>query len=294
MSPLEKTMKTYYLEIKDCKGHVSLYRDILCNDNSDYELVTSQEFAHSLKLNPSVKTKFLWRKIRLNGKITNRIEQIYLTLKALNYIGNKGRIIFLSYDTIVLTIALLIKRSYFSISAFEHNNIDQCEVSFIKRICYRFLSTKIKSLVFERYIGEYIRDEYNRKFEVVQHIKLKFHESNFSSSLKDYIFIPSGQVSEKAFNKILNFARGEGLSIICKDYPFLAENSYEDVKTSKYFEDYEKLMFNANYVAIPNEFRYRISGVFYEAIGNEKQVVMTDSLFSREMAKIYNNTKVVY
>lgn len=272
-----------FIETKDSKGHIKLYKSIL-NDfmggSEKVRFITSENYAcHFNDVNQDLDIVTCSKSSLLSGKVIYRIQQIYLMILALRKCSNKDDVFFLSYDTVALWFSLLFF-NFKKIYVFEHNNIDQLKSSYIKLLFYRLLSRKVTSYVFEDYIGANIKERYCRDFKVYQHPLFKVDSKSVFNHRKKYIFLPSSDVSSASFNLVYEFAKYHDLDVITKKHAFLSSINSEFVFQHDYFENYDAVFDSAEFVAVVNDFNYRVSGVFYEAVANSKNIIMNRTPFS--------------
>lgn len=285
-----------FIETKDSKGHVKLYKSILMgfmNGSERVKLITSESYAcnfDSVKQGLDIVTcnKYpLW-----GGKVLYRIQQIYLMILALRKCCSRDDVFFLSYDTVSIWFSLLFFR-FKNVYVFEHNNIDQLKSSIIKRFFYRLLSKKVTSYVFEDYIGAYIKEEYCRNFKVYQHPLFIVNSESVFEHRRKYIFLPSSDVSSKSFYLLCEFAKQYDLDIITKKHPFLSSLNSDFIFQHDYFENYDQVFYSSEFVAVVNDFNYRVSGVFYEAVATSKKIIMNRTPFSEYVFEKYEKVTLL-
>ena len=281
-------MKTICIETKDPTGHINIYKDIFSNfsKNSNLTFVATEEYLTNFYDVSGVEKIISGNAKKAKGKVTYRIEQIYLIIKALIICKREkaDKIVFLSYDTVALFLSLLFFKKN-NVFVFEHNNIDQCLSSSVKAWTYKLLSKKVTSYVFEDYIGHFITKNYNRKFPHYFHPLFKIQSHGKVNTIGNYIFMPSTFVCEHDFSKVFEFAQKNQLKIVCKNHDFLKHFCNQKIISNDFFDDYNDLFLNAKFIAILNDFSYRISGVYYEAVANNKNILIKDTIMSRKMEK---------
>lgn len=288
-------MKVLFVETKDSVGHINFYNHLLSSENRDFLFVTSEAFSTNFGDLNNVLVKTPWKKLYSASKITYRLEQFFLILSSLKLAGKDDDVVFMSYDTISLMLAIPFLKGR-NIKVFEHNNIDQCLTSKIKSFSYKLLSSYVTSIVFEEYIGAYIKKTYDRDYLVYEHPKRIILDSLTSvRHSAPYIFMPSSDISREGFMKILEFVEKHNLLLYCKKYSFLEKEGFvhDLVKTSSFFENYNSLFLHAKYIAIPNNFSFRMSGVYYESIANNKKMLMIDCIMARELFNRVKNITII-
>lgn len=283
------------IETKDSTGHIKLYQHIIKDfDNLDANVnfISSEMYLNNFERTYFNKVNFeiCGTKKVIKGKIFHRIQQFILMIKAFKKCSKNDVLILLSYDCIALWFALLFF-NFKELYVFEHNNIDQLDDSHLKSFFYRKLSDKVVSYVFESYIGERVYKKYSRNYLVYKHPLFELKQINKFHHSNKYIFIPSSDVSMSNFLQLYNFAKKEGLDIITKKHSFLKDLPLNGVYQSEYFCNYEDIFLGAEYIGVVNDFKYRVSAVFYEAVANSKKVIMNNTLFSE---KVKNNYEKIY
>jgi hypothetical protein len=228
----------------------------------------------------------------------SQIRTLNFILKAIN-ITQYDAVIFLSYETISLSLRW---PSKFKVFLFEHNNIDNAKNSVIKRFFYRNLPSLAIHLVFQNHIKDFIENRSHRRAEYLPH---PYYQTDFSEKdnhfqiikknpKKKIIFSPSASTPENLQKALIAFAGQHNcmFQIICKG----SENKCsENHIVRPFFDDYEKMMKDSDYVFLGKKFDYRVSGVAFEALSYGKTVIMKDCLFAQELREKYPNmVRIIY
>ncbi|EOW9250412.1 TPA: hypothetical protein AB5D21_003253 [Vibrio cholerae] len=288
-----------FVETKSCLGHINYYNKFIADLslNNTVEVVSSEKICRSLSVNDGVKLSSVFKANKKN-KIAYNIQQVLLCYKALIYaINNKSeKVIFAAYDTFAIGFLCLIFPALFSkikVEVFEHNNIDQLSKSRVKKWLYKLSSTKVSSIVFESYIGQFIKDNYERDYWVYEHPLVNF-KGEFKNKLNidsKYVFLPSAAVEEFRFRCIAEYCIDNDLLLVCKLNAWV--DDYKNVIVREYFDDYESLLLNCEFLAIANDFSYRVSGVFYEGIANGCNFLVCDNLMFNKLIGKYKNINII-
>jgi glycosyltransferase involved in cell wall biosynthesis len=211
-------------------------------------------------------------------------------------------VIFFSYETVSLSLASFFFSS--PVLAFNHYNVDDFSneilKSRIKFFLISHLAQKVALVSLEDFITDHLKTVglKNKLFtlphpildDIVEKYTRMWSNTNHDSrEHKEYyvIFIPSGSSSKNFLN---NFFSQEmvGLKIYAK---YDKQIKTDAIQTKPFFDDeeYYKIMKSCDFVFIPfNEnFNYRVSGVFYEAVSFGKHVLVTNSKFSEFMKEKY-------
>ncbi len=291
-------MSILFVETKSCLGHVSYYNKYLefLSSNNNVEVYSTNALIEKLDVKNDVKFKVVhFGKEKIFKKILYNFKQVLLARKALKYaIANgKNKVIFGAYDTFAIGILVIVCPHLFfnvNVEVFEHNNIDQLSKSRIKRYLYKASSKKIKSIVFEDYIGKFISSKYSRVYSVYKHPLVKFRSTTSKYIKEDFVFLPSYAVEESRFRSLAEYCQLNNLKLVCKTNIWCKEYSF--VISKDYFSNYESLMKSCHSIAIANDFSYRVSGVFYEGYSNDCRLLVCESLMIQNLKIIYPEAKV--
>ncbi|MFH4534584.1 hypothetical protein WMQ26_15045 [Vibrio diabolicus] len=291
---MTKNIKSYdsiFIEPKCCSGHVELYKELIRTKLSSGTVLFVSTSDYLRNFDDLEVDKHVINTIDASNKLLYRLQQILFLFKVALLLRNISykECIFLSYENI----------SFFPFSytnnrilVVEHNNIDQLLSSKFKSLFYRLTSNDVEHIVFEGYIGEYITSKYNKKHSVLEHPKRRIVALEPNEIDRDYIFCPSGDASYDFLIKLSKYCKDNNLLLITKDNYDLSQEC--DVIQKKFFSNYDSIFKNAKYIAIGVDFSYRVSGVFYEAIANDKRVILNDCIFSSNVKLKYNkNIEIV-
>ena len=286
-------MKNYdyiLVELKAPSGHVNLYRnqiESLLIKGKKILFVTTKLYSDFFS---NLDIDFLiFDCNHTNNKVFHRIQQCHLLLKLkikltqLKY----QKLVFLSYEN--MSFCFLSRIFDENTYVVEHNNIDFIIENKIKRLSYNLTSKLITHVVFEDYISDFIVKEFGKKTKIIAHPVNRYSQCSKVSNF-NYIFCPSSDTPKAFLDRLLIFCERNNLVLITKDKYKLKESEFLIQKN--FFENYDEVFVNASYIAIGVDFKYRISAVFYEAISNNKKIIMSDSLFSQKMISKYKSSSI--
>lgn len=178
---------------------------------------------------------------------------------------------------------------------FNHVNIAGLS-SFVKRCFYKMVSNGNTQLVFNQRMKDYLNLIGVKNVEIIPHgIMPKFDSPATSVSneinidLKPYskiLFMPSATSANQSFvtellasTKFADYLVYKNYLLIVKgNYPCQESNNIIVLKNFLSDESYRYLMINSDIIilAYHNRFVNRVSGVLFECISNDKNVVMSN------------------
>jgi hypothetical protein len=281
--------KLYVVETKCPKGHLNLYRNLIKRyQNLGFEvvLVSNKRYISELK-DVCDKYQIVSIEDSYRNKITYRINQIKALYRSLKTLPSGSKVLLLSYDTIAFSAVSFLFD--LKITVLEHNNIDYLDKSIVKRIAYRIINRKVEHACFEKYICDYISSKYKKKSTVIQHplcweIGIRVKNKPFN---KEYIFIPSAEVCLGFVKKLIFAAEKLNISIVTKYHKDLVPSP--NLIMEKYFENYSEIFNSALAIGVGVDYKYRVSGVFYEGVAAQKRIIMKDCLYSNKMKAKYKD-----
>lgn len=229
------------------------------------------------------------------------IHSLYFVLYyvfSLKFVVNR-KIVFLSYNSVShLPIFVILKLLGAQIYVFEHNSIPKSTGNsfklFFKRLFFKLSSYCIAHIVFEEFIKKQLELRYNASVFVVNHPCLSDDSVAEANSLlpnrERYWFSPSGSTGQSFIYRISHVSSIMGVKLYVKSSSFISNENHVIVNSR--FDDYYKMMCDAEIVFIDCDFDNRVSGVFYEAIAANCTVVLTESEFSFFVSKKFPNVFV--
>lgn len=219
-------------------------------------------------------------------------------------------VIFTSYEVISMYIVFNIMRAvekgmYDKMYILNHSNIDDIRRSRVKRIAYNKLNKNITNLCYEEYIGNYIETHYNKKWKLLRHninnFKKYYGKINnedivdfFDADYKYISIIGELSFKEKIFSELIElddsgYLQNRHVKVFIKDKK-ITRKSQGVFVYNEYLSDneYSYILDKSHYVLIiydSNEYLYRISGIFFDAVTFGKPVIYSNCLF---FESVYN------
>jgi len=275
-----------YIEYLAPLGHILINNDIINDRYEDYDdisLISTSSYAS--KINNQC-NKLIFFQIPFNFYFINYLNIILSLIQVLFFQFKFDHLIFLSFENRLFPVFshFFVKKT----SVVVHNNLDRRLFRTIN--LFNFITKKITFVVFEDYISNFIKNKFGfLNFKKIHHpIITDF--SNQKIIKKDIIFAPgsSNKYDFLTEGKIVKFIEKNNIKLITK-VPFLNFES-NNISTISYFENINSFFYSSKWVLINCNYAYRVSGIFYEAIGAGCNVLFCDdSLFLFEMKKKYPN-----
>ncbi len=283
---MSEAKRILYIDYIAPIGHTAINNYIIKDDikNCDKIHLISKSFYLS-KINIKCK-KIVFFQIPFNSFIINYFNFAISLVQIIFLQCKYDKLIFLSFENRLFPVF-----SYFfykKTSVFVHNNLD---FKVYKKLnLFSLIKSKTIFYVFENFISNFIKNKYGfSNFKIINHPIITDY---FSQPIKkkNLVFAPGSSnkydiLSEK---KIIRFLEKNNLKLITKTpfYNFKSEN----IIRKNYFEDINSLYYSSKWVLINCNYTYRVSGIFYEAIGADCNILFCDeSLFLHEMKKKYPN-----
>ncbi|ALM72124.1 hypothetical protein [Vibrio vulnificus] len=279
------------------KGHYKFNNEILnwmCKEDIDFISFFSSDFFDNKSENEnnlSFSSFFLYKKnmiVYVSFQFLLHLRLLLLSHK------NDKKVILLSYEIYSFSIiSYLYRLMGVKVLVVEHNTVPNSS-SKIKSVFYSLISSHVKHLCLESYISNYVSNEFGKKSAFFQHPILIENEINYTKSKfnnQSYFFMPSSTVEASVADSIIKlFALNPSEHLLMKDIGCIRS---KNVEKQKFFEDYYNLLMKADGVILPQDFSYRVSGVFYESLAYVNKVYMTPCIMSVEMKKLYPERVVI-
>ncbi|NAR73001.1 hypothetical protein [Acinetobacter haemolyticus] len=283
--------KIAFFETISPRGHVSLNRFLLTSCMSTKKMIVGCSLKDYYS---DMDCIYFNDRFLKKNRINHFLISLYYIFKFFIYfkINNYNKVVILSYDKYniffinILSVVLNIK-----VYAFEHNTFPRGENIISDKLF--FLSKRIYRLCFLPHMAELCKEN-NLPSSLLEHpiivnqgdneihdiIKLK----SILSKYDRVIFCPSGSSDlKKIEDKIKKY----------KNYLFVIKSErlafYDNTLYVKFFNNLGKWMELSDFVYIPVDFDYRVSGFFYESLGYNKKVILSDSLFSKYVSTVFFN-----
>jgi hypothetical protein len=282
------------------KGHIgfnNIYINaLLSTDKVKIDLALPKSYANKLTINKEYNLVDIPEELyTFNSTIFKRLSNRVKIIKIQCNI--KKSIRFESYDLVLVStfdnISLLFTRFSKNTILVCHNNIRQAFKSKMHLQFLRLLAKRYKLLVFNFDQYDFLKKNKISNAVVIPHGIREPFQTDFSEKLshndqKKKIFIPSSNSLDR------NFVRELLISQRLND--FLAVSNYfiyikipkqksalsNVITINRYLtkEEYKSLFIESTHILLPydkQQFRYRVSGVFFEAIANDKSLLIYDN-----------------
>ena len=281
-------MKIILVDVLCESGHQNSNRYIysLLSKHHEVYFASKLEYLDALQVENKIplKNRFDF----LPGSIGRRFEYALLLRELKKRLGAyiPDVIIFTCFDTIsfITQVKGFIR---YPCLVMNHNNLDFGN-SRLKKSIFKLLPKSVVHCCFEQYICDYVSKEFGFHANLVPHPVYDTSSPKENFNLREiskgttWIFAPSG--SNKKYL----------LELFIKKKPVewffvgkLEGISRKDTISRLWFKDYTAMLASCSAVFIGHKFYNRVSGIFYEALGMKKQVIIPRCKFSIEMKKKY-------
>ena len=256
-----------------------------------------------------------------SNSLDNRIRLYKAFIKMLQIANDihPDYVFVMSYDVIVLSFVCMLQSKYSHLYKkmfiLNHSNPDEVLSSKIKRFFYKYISDDIKNVFYEDYIGKKISEITDRKYYVLHH-NLNDYKKNVSAytvindSLSRFfedkalylVSVSSNEIPKEIVEEILKLDRDGVLThnnvkvfIKNKIHDFSSSNVlfYTDFLTD---DEYSYIIQQSDYVMIlynDQTYRYRVSGVYFDAITFSKPIFHNENLFIEKQREKYGDIGVM-
>ena len=232
---------------------------------------------------------------------------------------NPDYIFVMSYDVIVLSLVCLIQRKYRHLYKrmyiLNHSNPDEVLSSKVKRFFYDSISLEITNVFYEDYIGEKISEITGRKYHVIHHNLNDYKKKvcsnvNIHDSLKNFfkdkaiflVSVSSNEVSKDIVEQIIKLDKDGVLAE--KNIKVFMKNKTLDFSSPNVLlytsfltdEEYAYVIEKSDYVMVlynDQSYRYRVSGVYFDAITFSKPVFHNENLFIEKQRESFGDVGVM-
>lgn len=223
------------------------------------------------------------------GKVLHRFNQV-LRWRALKQELARTRydaVVIFNYEVVTASLLAPGQGYFWSI---EHNVIDQTRRSGFKMACFRRLPGSWGHFVFFDYIGEFVGATTGRRTATLPHPLYGDRRENIPPpegfpAGKKVIFAPSGSNDRQVVARTKSFLAGNPELVLAVRGP--ATDSAGGIISRPRFDDYAAWIQNAWAVFFCGDFRYRASGVIYDALTLGTPVIVHDCLLGRKMHELY-------
>lgn len=292
--------KLLFVDPLSPEGHINfnkIYINALSNIFVSIDFAFKKGYEEKLSISKDDKVYLIPAKyyINSNNKISNRVRyiQIFRHIKKYCNINNYDFVIFSSYEEISLYLSFINR----PLILINHNNISGLQDN-IKLFFFKKLAKKNINIVFENYMKDYLLSLGINNVYTIHHGLPKSHDEkllNNSKLIEDFscinnfryvIFSPSSTSTDINFletlisNDVFNvFLRDNDILLILKN-KHLNSNSKNIKIVKNYLTDlqYQYIFLRSHLIIIPysDKFLYRVSGVLFESMANDKICLFSD------------------
>lgn len=283
-----KYMKVLYVDITSPVGHVNYnYRllsilselceiDVVFKENYLCEL-----YSRNKKINKryNIPREYFPEHVakRHKNKIMYKIAYRYNLYKSMKDIerlvtcNNYDLIFFSSIEVISFCLSTFRPKARY---VFVDHAITAIDKNRTKKFFWKLINNNIEVVAMEQYIKDFLENKVkiNNKVWLVKHPLPEIYTQRIDNKQKDrnIIFAPSGSNDEKFIEFLISndkFIKKYKIIIKSNLQQFTGEN-LEVFNTRIEYDEYYRLMKSCDYVLLPyeNNYNYRVSGVFYEAV----------------------------
>ena len=297
-------MKILYIDYQSPKGHVQFNRIHLNSLTQLGEVYTIfkenyLEFIHSDLIKTYINipsSKYDRDKGRFWGRFTE-IQLLRYLKKNINP-TEWDFIIISSYDVISMFFA----RFFPNVIMFDHT-IEGMDNA-IKRFFYKRLSNTHTHIVFNESMAQKLYENGVNKVAVVPHGFIAMPTMDNSSHIReklhidtDYIFLPSPTSVSKeeiqsliSSHEMITCLRQHGLKLVLRGDYISSSSNVVIIKDFLSENEYRDLFLNSKFLFLPyrSTFKYRVSGVLFECMANNKFCICSNIPALREYEKYFN------
>lgn len=270
-------------------GHVSFNRLYFRALSIVAEVTLGVCYGYSIpRIGPAKKKRLVRTNLRKAGKIGYRVDCLVSTLQIalLAHLCRFDAVVFSSYETISMCLA-----SYFmprGTYIIDHDNVDELK-SPVKNFFFRSIRRRILHVSFTDDIRKRVHSTGQRSIWVPHPVRP--NPSLYGNETSDHsetfrIFSPSANQDASSVSTFLTMLTDDPrLELHIKRTADLPDALPSNVFAVDYFEDYEQMLRDSDFVLVLSRFEYRVSGVAYEALGAKKPVLMALCRFSVMLKK---------
>ncbi|PEF91604.1 MULTISPECIES: glycosyltransferase family 4 protein [Bacillus] len=235
-----------------------------------------------------------------NNMVTRKLQSLISMIKTRKAItNNKDSIkVVLTFDTIAFALGWLWIKSN-NTFILHHKNIDELN-SKIKRFLFKTYMNKVNHIVFEEFFKEYLINEIGveeKRIHVIPHPIFSPSVSDEDNFIYDCIGL-SNSNDEGFIKQIIdeeiktNYLKNSNLHVVLRSKKYKFDNDNLKVISGylpKEEYDYYTKKCKTVFVPLPNTFKYRVSGVIYDALSNYKVVIANNVPIVKHYEEKYPN-----
>lgn len=276
-------MSTLIIEYLDSIGHKKINTLLIKELQKkliSVDFITTKNY--DLEIEPIKRKEFFSLPYYRQSKLIYHLNIISILIQMVLYYQFKYKnFIFLSFENRWFPIFSWLMIS--STSAMIHNNIDLSKKQYFSNL--KIINPKITLEAFEQYITDNLVRFYHAKSKTIKHpiINVKCIKKNLKT-----ILAPgnNNNYSEKDEQKIIQYLEISDSKLLTRK-SFRYKNSLRITQIG-YIENLEDELKKVSWVLINCNYEYRVSGIFYEAIGAGCKILYADdSKFLNEMRLKY-------
>lgn len=220
------------------------------------------------------------------------IAQIYILLHVLtsSVLQKKRRVLFLSYELPSMVIVSHLFRLFnIKIYLVEHNTF--VPKSKLKSILFTYIASDTCHVCLAPYISEYIHSKYKRESIGLWH-PIPMARNVSENVINNRVFMPSSTINPEVKRTIFDaFKSGNKYTLYAKGEE--ASSGDGSLCIRQFYDDYFSFIYSSYCVIIPQNFDYRVSGVFFEALMSRSIIVLSDCIFGRSMKKAFPERVII-
>lgn len=290
-----RIIKVLFIDLLSPDGHTDINRFFI-KTMHDIENIDSIDLVGKEKYFDNNDFILPRRFFIFNNKFDFRLKNILKIKWIFNNIEvEKYDIIFISsYETISFSIAWR-KKMDARILIFNHNNIDALKNSKIKKFFFKLINNQVEHIVYEDFIKKYIKTLHvGNKVWVNHHpIDLEKNENRVNSKSKSdnklLIYAPSSSNDDIFIRKLINYNNrkkvlNDKIRLIIKSNNINFEDEQLKVINDRVsYENYISNFKKSDFISLlfEDDFEYRVSGVFFDALAFKKRLLFKENKFSR-------------
>lgn len=211
-------------------------------------------------------------------------------------------VFYMSYETITFSILYRLFLNKFGPETktflMNHLNIDELSESFLKRLFFLFIPLSCVHVVYEDFIRDYVRRHFGRNTLTFHHnlnsYKRRYicnsfpYQNFFEGEHMTYIVAPSGNsFNEVILNEIMaldddGYLSNHNIRVFIKNRKIRYQSDHLII-TNAYLSDdeYSYVLDKSSYILLPYDlkYRYRASGVYFDALTFSKPIIFSGTLF---------------
>ena len=271
------------VELNPVRGHIRFNRFLiseLFNRKALNSFVTTEEIVH--EYSDLIGREQFFKVYK--DKFSFRVSQFFnhIKLAALIISKRKTNILLLSYyPPYFFMFSYLFELLGAKLFVIEHNTVPLNGDSWIKKLIYRSISSRVTHICLSDHIAEHIQSRYSKQAIIWPHPLIKQNKyTRGRRPSKSYVFCPGKNVKTDEIKWLSGKLEDKGISILCKQ-----NVAGSCVVFQPFFDNYDELIKYSKVVFSPVDYEFRVSGVAFEAIAHGKNVVCKRTKFGLALRK---------